>query len=102
MCPLPGLIGLKGSVHQPNKFCLYAQFVFIRGVVSFILVTGVKKPPKPLNLSPKMDFSLEQKVAALGGRKAPHRDRKDAHLGARRSCTKMKLSTPLMKTKSCI
>ena len=27
----------------------------------------------------KIDFSWEQKVAALGGRKAPRRDSKDAH-----------------------
>ena len=30
------------------------KFVFIKGVVSFALVTGVYKPPKPLNLSPKL------------------------------------------------
>ena len=36
-----------------------------------------------------MDFSWEQKVAALGDRKAPQRDRKDLHLGARRCRTRI-------------
>ena len=30
------------------------NFVFIRGMVSFILVAGVWNPPKPLNLSQNM------------------------------------------------
>ena len=33
--------GVKGIVHQPNKFRYMLNFVFIRGVISFILVTGV-------------------------------------------------------------
>ena len=32
---------LKGTVHQLNMLLSYAQFVVIRGVVSFILVTVV-------------------------------------------------------------
>ena len=46
------------------------NFVFIRGLVSSILVSGVQKPPKPSNLCQKIDFSGEQKVAAHeGGRR---------------------------------
>ena len=67
-----------------------------------------------------MDFSWEQEVAALRGRKAALRGRKDVHLGARgrhtrifwdksrgfggfwTPVTKMKLTTPLMMTKLSI
>ena len=37
-----------------TSFIHLLNFVIIRGVVSFILVTGVQKPPKPLDLSQKM------------------------------------------------
>ena len=47
-------------------------FVFIKCVVSFILIRGVYKPYKTSKFVPKMDFSWEQKVTALGGKKAPH------------------------------
>ena len=60
------------------------NFVFIRGVVNMILVTGVEKNPKSLNLSQKMDFSWKQNLAILGSRKAPHTGRKYTHFGARR------------------
>ena len=69
-----------------------------------------------------MDFSWEQKVAVLGGRKAPQNDRQDAHLGwgqegtatafigvksrgfggFQTPVTKMKLATPLVETKLSI
>ena len=41
------------------------NFVFIGGVESLILIAAAKKPPKPLNLSEKIDFSWGRKGAAL-------------------------------------
>ena len=68
---------IKGTVQQPRtSFVQMLNFVFIRGVVSFIL-------------SQKMNFRWERNVAALGGTKALQRDRKDAHLGARRRCSRI-------------
>ena len=67
-------INLTSFVHMLN-------FVFIGVVVSFILVTGVQKPKKTSKFAPKME--------GRRGRKALQRDRKDAHLGAKRRRTRI-------------
>ena len=55
------------------------NFVFIRGTCGkFHFGHQGLKPPLTSEFVPKKDFRGEQKVALLGVRKAPQRDRKDA------------------------